>query len=189
MEVSSNSFCSSGMHLPNGSYVSFGGNGAVGPGGVLGSELNPASGNTSAIWDKTYQDFIGTKAMRILNPCPISELSSSESPSKCHWFDNSSVLAMKTGRWYSAAEALGDGSVIIIGGFANGGYINRIVPNTDPENEGGAAVPTYEYFPPRNETPPVFQFLVQTSGLNAYVHTYLMPSGKLFVQGNTSTSM
>ena len=185
MEVRTNTFCSSGMHLPNGSYVTFGGNGAVGPGGALGSQ--PYPGNYSAMWDNTYQDFDGTKAIRILNPCSISDLASSQS--QCQWFDDPTILAMKTGRWYSAAEALGDGTVIIIGGFANGGYINRNTPNIDPENEGGAAIPTYEYYPPKSETPPVFQFLVQTSGLNAYVHTFLMPSGKLFVQANISTSM
>ena len=185
MDVRTNSFCSSGMHLPNGSYVTFGGNGAVGPGGVLGSQPNP--GNYSAAWDATYQNFDGTKAMRILNPCTVSEIASSQS--QCTWYDDPTELSMKTGRWYSAAEALGDGSVIIIGGFANGGYINRNTPNIDPENEGGAAIPTYEYFPSKPVTPPVFQFLVQTSGLNAYALTFLMPSGKLFVQANVSTSM
>lgn len=185
MDVRSNTFCSSGMHLPNGSYVTFGGNGAIGPAGVIGSQ--PYPGNYSAIWDATYQDFDGTKAIRILNPCTESELASSQP--QCQWFDDSTVLSMKTGRWYSAAEPLDDGSVIIIGGFANGGYINRNTPNVDPAYEGGAAVPTYEYFPSKNVTPPVFNFLVQTSGLNAYAHTYLMASGKLFVQANTSTSM
>ena len=33
MDVLTNVFCASGMHLPSGSYVTFGGNGAVGPGG------------------------------------------------------------------------------------------------------------------------------------------------------------
>lgn len=183
MDVRTNTFCSSGMHLPNGSYVTFGGNGAVGPGGNIGSQ--PYPGNYSGIWDATYQDFDGTKAMRILNPCSVSDLASSQ----CQWFDDPTVLSMITGRWYSAAEALGDGSVIIIGGFSQGGYVNRNVPNIDPVYEGGAAVPTYEYYPSKNETPEVFQFLPQTSGLNAYAHTYLMPSGNLFVQANTSSGM
>jgi hypothetical protein len=91
-------------------------------------------------------------------------------------------------RWYSAAEALEDGSVIIIGGFVNGGYINRNYPNTDPVTEGGAADPTYEFYPQRPDPPQQFDFLVQTSGLNSYAHTFLMPSGNLFVQANVSTS-
>lgn len=184
MDVRTNTFCSSGMHLPNGSYVTFGGNGAVGPGGALGSQ--PYPGNYSAMWDDVYQDFDGTKAIRILNPCNSTNINTSP---QCEWYDDPTTLSMKTGRWYSAVEALADGTLIIIGGFSQGGYINRNTPNVDPLNEGGAAVPTYEYFPANPQTPPVFQFLVQTSGLNAYVHTYLMPSGKLFVQANTSTSM
>ncbi|KAF8811147.1 copper radical oxidase variant A [Phlegmacium glaucopus] len=182
MDIRTNSFCSSGMHLPNGSYVTFGGNGAVGRGGALGSQ--PYPGNYSAIWDAEYQDFDGTKAMRILNPCTDSDNFAS---SQCQWFDDPTVLSMKRSRWYSAAEALGDGSVIIIGGFVNGGYINRNTPNDDPVTEGGAADPTYEYYPPRPDNPQTFQFLVQTSGLNAYAHTFLMSSGKLFVQSNIST--
>lgn len=184
MDVRTNTFCSSGMHLPNGSYVTFGGNGAVGPGGALGSE--PYPGNFSAIWDDVYQDFDGTKAIRILNPCQSSDDFSSP---QCQWYDDPTVLSMQHSRWYSAAEALSDGSVVIIGGFVNGGYINRNTPNIDPVSEGGAADSTYEYYPGKPQAPATLQFLVQTSGLNAYVHTYLMPSGKLFVQGNVSTSM
>lgn len=183
MDIRTNSFCSSGMHLPNGSYIALGGNGAVGVGGNLGSQLYP--GGYSAIWDSVYQDFDGTKAIRILNPCSAS--SDFTSPA-CAWFDEPSLLSMQHSRWYSSAEALADGSVIIIGGFVNGGYINRNTPNIDPATEGGAADPTYEYYPSKNVTPPTFQFLVQTSGLNAYAHTFLMASGKLFVQANISTS-
>ena len=65
MDVRTNTFCSSGMHLPNGSYIALGGNGAIGPGGALGSQ--PYPGNFSAMWDITYQDFDGTKAIRILD--------------------------------------------------------------------------------------------------------------------------
>jgi hypothetical protein len=31
-------------------------------------------------------------------------------------------------------------------------------------------------------------FLCKTSGLNAYAHAFLMPSGNMFVQANYSTS-
>lgn len=183
MDVRTNTFCSSGMHLPNGSYVTFGGNGAVGVGGALGSE--PYPGNYSGIWDATYQDFDGTKAIRVLNPCDST--ASNFTSTQCQWFDDPTVLSMQASRWYSAAEARADGTVIIIGGFVNGGYINRNTPNIDPATEGGAANPTYEYYPPTNQTLQTFQFLVNTSGLNAYAHTYLMASGKFFVQCNIST--
>ena len=47
--------CSSGMHLPNGSYITLGGNGTVDRGGGLGSQLN--LGGYSAAWNSEYQDF------------------------------------------------------------------------------------------------------------------------------------
>ncbi|KAH9475866.1 Aldehyde oxidase GLOX [Psilocybe cubensis] len=182
MDVRTNVFCSSGMHLPNGSFVTFGGNGAVGPGGNLGSQLNP--GGYSAAWDSTYQDFDGTRAIRVLNPCRSSDTFSSPN---CQWFDDPTVLSMKNSRWYSAAEPTGEGNIVIIGGFVNGGYINRNYPNVDPERQGGAADSTYEYYPPVADAPRTFRFLIQTSGLNAYAHTFLMPSGKMLVQANVST--
>ncbi|KDR82899.1 hypothetical protein GALMADRAFT_220897 [Galerina marginata CBS 339.88] len=180
MDVRTNTFCSSGMHLPNGSYVTFGGNGAAGPNG-FGSQLNP--GGFSAAWDSTYQDFDGTRAMRVLNPCKDSDNFASP---QCQWFDEPTILSMQKSRWYSAAEATGDGNVVIIGGFVNGGYVNRNYPVGDPSTNLGAEY-TYEYYPPRTSAPQTFQFLLKTSGLNAYAHTFLMPSGKMFVQANLST--
>lgn len=41
MSVITNPFCSSGMHFPNGSFATFGGNGAIGPGGAEGSVVGP----------------------------------------------------------------------------------------------------------------------------------------------------
>ena len=182
MDVRTNAFCSSGMHLPNGSYVTFGGNGAVGPYGSLGSQLNP--GGYSGAWDSTIQDFDGSRSIRVLIPCRNSDNFGSSS---CQWYDDPSVLSMQKRRWYSAAEATGDGTVVIIGGFVNGGYVNRNYPNIDPVYEGGGAEPTYEYYPPTGAPPQNFSFLIETSGLNAYAHTFLMPSGKMFVQANLST--
>jgi hypothetical protein len=182
MDIATNVFCASGMHLPNGSYATFGGNGAIGPGGNVGSQRNNAG---SGYYDDTYQDYDGTKAIRILDPCTSAD--NFDDP-KCQWFDEPTQLSMKKNRWYSAAESLGDGSVVIMGGFVNGGYINRNWPNLDPEFEGGAADCTYEFYPPRNEDAQTMKFLIDTSGLNAYAHTYLMSSGKMLVQANVSTS-
>lgn len=182
MDVQTNTFCASGMHLPNGSYVTFGGNGAIGRGGNIGSQLNPSG---SGAWDSVYQDFDGSKSIRILNPCTSSVNFADPS---CQWFDNPSVLSMQKQRWYSSAEALSDGSIVLIGGFVNGGYINRNTPNTDPQLEGGAAEPTYEFFPANGRAPQVMQFMITTSGLNAYAHAFLMSSGKMLVQANFSTS-
>lgn len=178
MEVLTNTFCASGMHLPNGSYATFGGNNAIGP---LGSTGNVNAG----AYDSTYGDYDGRKSIRILNPCTSADDMSS---AQCQWFDNATALSMQKLRWYSAAEALGDGSIALIGGFVSGGYINRNYPNTDPEYEGGAAEPTYEFFPSKGPAT-VMNFMITTSGLNSYAHTYLMPSGNMLIQANISTGM
>jgi hypothetical protein len=172
IDVQTNAFCAAGMHLPNGSYALFGGNIAVGPGGN-----NSAPGSTTT-FDPIYQNYDGTRTIRIFNPC--------DGNTPCSFNANSSQLIRR--RWYPAAEPLADGTVAIIGGFVTGGYINRNYPNTDPEYEGGGAEPTYEFFPPRSQSPQVMNFMVKTSGLNSYASTYLMPSGKMFVQANYSTS-
>lgn len=137
MDVYSNTFCASGMHLPNGSFITLGGNGAIAPGGDAGSV--PAPGGRSS-YDAVYMDYDGTKAIRILNPCSGSNADLVKKP-ECGWYENANVLAMKTNRWYSTAEPLGDGTVVIIGGYSNGGYINRNYPNTDPTYSGGGSVP------------------------------------------------
>ncbi|KZT21915.1 copper radical oxidase [Neolentinus lepideus HHB14362 ss-1] len=183
MDLVTNAFCASGMHLPNGSYATFGGNGAIGPGGNIGSVRNSAG---SGAYDATYQDYDGTKSIRVINPCTSSDNFDS---TQCQWFDNPAVLAMQKQRWYSAAEPMADGTVVLIGGFVNGGYINRNYPNTDPAYEGGAAEPTYEFYPSNGQTAQVMQFMIKTSGLNAYAHTFNMPSGKMLVQANYSTML
>ncbi|KIL62809.1 copper radical oxidase [Amanita muscaria Koide BX008] len=182
MDVRTNTFCASGAHLPNGSFVTFGGNGAVGPGASLGDQLiDPYS----ASWDSRYQDFDGRKSIRVLNPCRNSDNFNS---ANCQWYDNPSVLSMQRRRWYSTAESLGDGTITLIGGMVNGGYINRNVPDTDPVTEGLAAENSFEFFPPKGD-PQIFNFLVKTSGLNTYAHAYLMASGRVFLQANISTAL
>lgn len=185
MDIYSNTFCASGMHLPNGSFTTFGGNGAIAPGGNLGSQLNPGGG--SAHYDATYQDYDGTRAIRIVNPCNGSNSDLVKDPN-CGWWEDANVLQMQKSRWYSTAEALGDGTIALLGGFVNGGYINRNYPNTDPATEGGAAEPTVEFFPSRGDAKNM-QFMIDTSGLNSYAHAFMMPSGKMFVQANVSAML
>ncbi|OBZ66528.1 Galactose oxidase [Grifola frondosa] len=162
----------------------FGGNGAIGPGGNI-SDITYPGNPYQGQFDTIYQDYDGTKAIRVLSPCTSSQDMSSP---ECQWFDNASLLSMQKQRWYSAAEPLGDGSIAIIGGFVNGGYVNRNYPNVDPATEGGAAEPTYEFYPSKGEAQ-VMNFMVKTSGLNSYALTYLMPSGKMLVQANYSTML
>ena len=176
MDMSTNAFCAAGMHAPNGSYYTFGGNGAIGPGGNISSQVNPDG--VSGAFDNTYQDFDGAKAIRIIDPC---------TDGTCKWFDNATLLSMAKKRWYPGAEPLADGTVVLVGGFVNGGYVNRNFPNVDPVAEGGAAEPTFEFYPPKGQ-PTQMNFMVETSGLNAYAHLFLMPSGKMFAQANLSTS-
>lgn len=183
MDVITNSFCAAGMHTPNGSYASFGGNDAVTTGGAVGSQLNPNS-NTGA-WDSLYQDFDGRKSIRILNPCTATD--NLAAGADCGWYDNPAALSMKQYRWYATAEPTATGQIVIMGGMVTGGYINRHVPNVDPRLEGGQAEPSYEYYPAIDVPPPDFNFMIQTSGLNAYPHAFLMPSGKIFVQANLSS--
>ncbi|KIM86629.1 glyoxal oxidase [Piloderma croceum F 1598] len=180
MEILSNPFCASGAALPNGSFITFGGNGAIGPNGAIGSVRNSAG---SGAYDATYGDYDGTKAIRVLNPCTSSQNLNS---SGCQWYDNPQTLSMQKQRWYSTAETLPDGSVVMIGGFVNGGYVNRNFPNVDPTNEGGAAEPTYEFYPSKGPAQQM-AFLTHTSGLNAYVLAWVLNSGQIFVQANLST--
>ncbi|THH04913.1 hypothetical protein EW145_g5177 [Phellinidium pouzarii] len=181
LDVATDVFCASGMHTPNGSFLTFGGNAAVGPGGALGSFNDGFEGQ----FDATIGDYDGRKAIRVLNPCTGDP---STWGTNCQWFDNASLISMQKNRWYSAAEPLADGSVVIIGGFVNGGYINRNYPNTDPVTEGGAAEPTYEIYPSKGAAVNM-KFMIDTSGLNAYAHTFLMASGLMFVQANISTTL
>jgi hypothetical protein len=74
-------------------------------------------GNYSAEYDETYKDYDGTKSIRVINPCKGDP--SSWGP-ECQWFDDATVMSMQSQRWYSTAESLADGSVVMIGGFANG---------------------------------------------------------------------
>lgn len=163
MDVTTNVFCASGMHVPNCSFITLGGNGAIGPGGNIGSVTYPGGG--SGLFDDTYQDWDGTKAIRVLAPC-TGDVSGPD----CQWFDNSTLLAMQKSRWYSTAEPMADGTVAIIGGFVNGGYINRNYPNLDPAYEGGAAEPTFEFFPSNGKSPKSCSSLL-TLPVSALTHT------------------
>lgn len=155
--------------------------------------------------DPVYQDTDGRKAIRILNPCTGDSAAFAEN---CQWYDDSAnMLAMNRPRWYSTAEALADGTVVLIGGMVHGGFINRFVPiarpslsihlrccrsrqtpATDPQTQHGLAENTFEFYPARRgATPQLLDFLVKTGGLNTYAHAFLLKSGKMFLQANVST--
>ena len=104
----------------------------------------------------------------------------------CQWFDNPACSPCRTCAG-TAAGALADRTVVLIGGFTSGGYVNRNFPIVDIETKGGGVTPTYEFYPSRGPAT-VMNFMITTSGVNSYSHTYLMPSGNLPVQANLSTS-
>jgi hypothetical protein len=79
-------------------------------------------------------------------------------------------------RWYPTLEALEDGSMIILGGCRNGGYVN----DASQDN------PTYEFFPPKGAliTSPILR---RTLPANLFPLTWLLPSGHLLIQSNWET--
>jgi hypothetical protein len=179
IEVFSNPFCASGSHMPNGSFIAFGGNNAIGPHGNPGDQGN---------YDTTFGDTDGRTGVRVMNPLGCAGSNATTSPD-CAWYDNPSVTHLAAARWYSTAEPLGDGTVAIIGGFSSGGYINRNYPDdTDPVWQGNASQPTYEFWPGNGQRSDVMQFLVETGGLDSYPHAFLMASGKMLLQANVTTS-
>ncbi|KAK4686430.1 hypothetical protein P7C73_g3698, partial [Tremellales sp. Uapishka_1] len=167
MDVYSNTFCAGGAVLGNGTWIVFGGNQPVTTGGV------------ATTYGAAYDDNDGGTAIRLLNPCEDES---------CEWIqgtvdysttdDTGGWLQMTGRRWYPMVEGLPDGSVIIIGGDKNGGYVNTAAQDN----------PTYEFWPPKGDGEAVgLSFLSDTLPVNLYALTWLMPSGKLFMQASRST--
>ncbi|KAA1477801.1 DUF1929-domain-containing protein [Dentipellis sp. KUC8613] len=174
VDMQTNPFSTAGMHLPNGSFATFGGNGNV-----------SISGENS-ILDRGIPDYDGSTGIRIIDPCESDvaqeECASSASPAG---------LQMAKERWYPGVEPLADGSVVLIGGMTSGGSSNSSTgtPAYDALYEGGVAEPTFEFYPSRGGEPQVMQLPGKTSGLNSYVQILTMPSGKMFFQTNNSTTL
>ncbi|WWC90890.1 uncharacterized protein L201_005827 [Kwoniella dendrophila CBS 6074] len=167
MDVFSNTFCAGGGVLGNGTWVVFGGNQPVTTGGVASTDA------------EAYSDTDGGTAIRMLNPCTDEscEYIQGETSYSTGADNTGGYLQMTGRRWYPMVEALPDGSLIIIGGDKNGGYVNTAAQDN----------PTYEFFPPRTGDPQNLQFLTDTLPTNLYALTWLMPSGKLFMQANRKT--
>lgn len=169
MDVTTNTFCAGGNHLANGTWVVFGGNQPVTTDGEA------SNGQAGA-----YSDADGGTAIRMINPCDDES---------CEWIqgevdgfgttDNTNGYLEMTGRrWYPTVEELEDGSLIVIGGDLNGGYVNDVYQDN----------PTYEFFPHKGDDEPItLQFLKDTLPVNLYPLTWLMPSGKLFMQASRKT--
>ncbi|KAM6502144.1 copper radical oxidase [Amanita muscaria] len=155
MDILTNTFCAGGNVMGNGTWINAGGNQAVTVGGI---------GAPDQAGVPPYMDADGRQSVRLLNPCDDGT---------CNW----AILPKQIDqRWYPTIETLVDGSVIIIGGCRNGGFVN------DP----GQNNPTYEFFPTQGK-PINMDLLARTLPTNLYPLTWLLPSGKLLIQSNRET--
>ncbi|RSH89553.1 hypothetical protein EHS25_002104 [Saitozyma podzolica] len=163
MEVTSNTFCAGGLSVGNGSWVVFGGNQPVTYQGVAVSDTtnNPSGANP-------YDDADGGAAIRLLTPCEDDS---------CGWQEGGSALTMSSKRWYPTIEGLADGSLVVLGGDTNGGYVSTYAQNN----------PTYEYWPKQASGSISMAFLNATVPVNLFPLTWLTSSGKLFMQAAYKT--
>ncbi|KAF5385893.1 hypothetical protein D9615_002586 [Tricholomella constricta] len=155
MDAKTNSFCAGGNVMGNGTWVNIGGNQAV----TYGGEAAPSQHGGGP-----YNNPDGRRSIRLLNPCDDGN---------CDWILSPVSSAQ---RWYPTIETLEDGTLIILGGCRNGGYVNDAYQDN----------PTYEFFPPKGD-PILSPVLQRTLPANLYPLTWLLPSGKLLIQSNWAT--
>ncbi|ODO00257.1 hypothetical protein I350_06886 [Cryptococcus amylolentus CBS 6273] len=161
MQVNSNTFCAAGLSLATGEWAVFGGNQAVTYEGV--ALADSPSGTADP-----YKDASGGAAIRLITPCDDGS---------CKWQEGGDDLTMTGNRWYPSVENLGDGSLIVIGGDGNGGYVS-----TQKQNN-----PTYEFYPKTDNQSHYMDFLNYTVPVNLFPLTWLLPGGKLFMQAAYKT--
>jgi hypothetical protein len=146
------------------------------------ADMAPAvtTGGVAVASQGAYQNTDGGTAIRMLNPSDdgTAEYIQGSTSYDITQDTGGGYLQMTSRRWYPMVEALEDGSLIIIGGDQNGGYVNTVAQDN----------PTYEFFPPKGDGQAInLQFLSDTLPINLYALTWLMPSGKLFMQANRSS--
>lgn len=102
LNMKSNAFCAGGSWLSNGVLINVGGNlpstAYLGPDAKIG-------------------DDDGLQSIRLFMPCPNNEY--------CGIWENAQYLRMAAKRWYASTARLPDGSVFIMGGSKDGGFINN----------------------------------------------------------------
>lgn len=139
----------------------------------------PQGGSAATTASNAYSSTDGGTAIRLLNPSSSGTaqyIQATNNPSTTALTTGSTALSSTTGgwlqmtsrRWYPMVEGLADGSVIVIGGDKNGGYVNTAIQDN----------PTYEFFPPKSTGAQTLQFLSDTLPVNLYALTWLMPSGE-----------
>ncbi|TFK26100.1 copper radical oxidase [Coprinopsis marcescibilis] len=164
MDIVTNSFCAGGNVLGNGTWLNVGGNLGVTFASMPHEDQTGQSG--------PYFNADGRTAIRMLDPCDDST---------CEW---STSPVPTSERWYPTLETLQDGSIIILGGSIDGGFVNNI----ERDN------PTYQFFPPRpngDDPNPNIRaaILADTLPANLYPLTWLLPDGRLLVQSNWATAI
>ncbi|EKM54635.1 uncharacterized protein PHACADRAFT_123913 [Phanerochaete carnosa HHB-10118-sp] len=168
MDAITNTFCAGGGVLGNGSWLVVGGNQAVTTGGATASSQNGVPPYDDPDGGKRRVLPLDLQRIALLQPCDGDS---------CDW---QLVGQMATRRWYPTVETLEDGRVIIIGGDGYGGFVN----------DASQTNPTYEFFPAAAGAQPVTSPLLQrTLPANLYPLTWLLPSGRLFMQANFGTAI
>jgi len=157
LDALTNSFCAGGGVLGNGTWLNVGGNQAVEWGGEAAKAQDGSVG--------PYFNADGRTSIRMLDACDSGN---------CEWYLSPVPSEM---RWYPTLETLTDGSIIILGGCRNGGYVN----------DRGQDNPTYQFFPPREGGSIPSPVLQATLPANLYPLTWLLPSGGLLIQSNWAT--
>ncbi|EIW67797.1 hypothetical protein TREMEDRAFT_39940 [Tremella mesenterica DSM 1558] len=165
MEVTANTFCACGSYMADGRMAVFGGNQPV---TYNGTAVNDKFNNPSGT--NPYMDLDGGAAVRILNPCDGEN---------CDWEQGGADLTMAAHRWYPTVEPMGDGSLCVMGGDHNGGYVS-----TFAQNEA-----SYEFFPKQPSGAIPMDFLNRTVPINLFPLSWLMPNGQMFMQAAYETIM
>lgn len=157
LRMQSNSFCSGGTFLGNGTLINVGGNPVVGD-------------HTSAA---DFGDLDGLQAIRIFEPCESSSVDT------CGIYENHSRIRMASPRWYNTVLRISDGSAMIIGGSRKGGWINNATVNNPsieyypPKSIHGS------------EGMPIgLPFLKKTLNSNLFPIAFSLPDGKIFMAAN-----
>lgn len=143
LPLETNTFCSAGGFLKNGSFISTGGGEKRG---------------------RTWQAEPGWQSIRHFTPC---------TDSSC-WWSEYKTGKMAENRWYPTVEQLPEGDIFILGGSTKGTAVNRKEVN----------VPSYEFWPPREEGEVPFAFLNETMPYNLYPFVFVLPDGNLFIFAN-----
>jgi hypothetical protein len=168
LDVTTNAFCAGGNVMGNGSWLNVGGNQAVTTMGVADASVNIAAATSNS---GAYDDLSGGRATRVISPASCTD-------GTCNWTED--VDGIPLNRWYPTLETIEDGSVMIIGGELNGGFVNS--PDQRQNN------PTYEFWPTKG-APVNSTFLSVTQPANLYPLTWLLPNGLIFMQANWQTTL